>query len=125
MTKSQVKKFRKVLEANVTELGGSTRRRDAILIDGSGDEIDRVLRAAEREIAVRSLEAVSVKLREAHAALRRIEEGAYGVCAECEEAISPARLAALPWAALCIRCQQAMDCDCGAKNARPALAMAA
>jgi len=125
MTKSEVKKFRKVLESNVIELDGSTRRRDVILIDRGGDELDRVLGATERELAVRHLEAVSVKLREARSALRRIEEGAYGICAECEEVISPARLAALPWAALCIRCQEAMDCDCGAKNARPSFARAA
>lgn len=45
-------------------------------------------------------------LREVHAALRRIEEGAYGVCAECEEPISAKRLDAVPWARYCVRCQE-------------------
>ena len=37
-------------------------------------------------------------------ALRRLDEGRYGICAGCGEAIAPARLAALPAAILCIEC---------------------
>ena len=45
-------------------------------------------------------------LREVEEALRRVKEGSYGVCQECEEAISPKRLQALPWAKFCVRCQE-------------------
>ena len=45
-------------------------------------------------------------LREVEAAIRRIEQGTYGVCHECEEAISPKRLDALPWAKYCVTCQE-------------------
>lgn len=38
------------------------------------------------------------------AALRRIEDGSYGDCVECGNAISPARLSALPTASRCIAC---------------------
>ena len=125
MTKKQVSKFRKVLEVSVIELDSSTRQRDAIVIEGSADELDRGLRASERELAVRNLEAVSAKQRAARAALRRIEEGTYGTCLDCDDAISPARLAALPWAALCIRCQEMLDLPCRKRNGQPALALAA
>jgi DnaK suppressor protein len=125
MTKSDVNKFRKVLEASAMDLDGPALRRDAIRIEGGADELDRVHRAAECELAVRNLEVVSAKWREARAALRRMKEGTYGVCLECDEIISPARLAAVPWAALCLRCQDASDCHCGARNARPPLALAA
>jgi len=125
MTRNEVNKFRRVLEANVIELDRSTRRREAITIERSADELDLVLRAAESELAVRSLEAESTRLREVRAALRRIEDGSFGFCVECDDEISPRRLAALPWAALCIQCKEAVDCDCGAKVARPVLAMAA
>lgn len=37
-------------------------------------------------------------------AIERIDEGVYGVCIECGEPVAPARLAALPEAALCIEC---------------------
>ena len=37
-------------------------------------------------------------------ALRAMREGTYGVCQRCDESIAPARLAAMPYAALCVRC---------------------
>ena len=39
-------------------------------------------------------------------ALGRIDEGVYGECEECGEKISDARLKAIPWAPLCIECQE-------------------
>ena len=43
------------------------------------------------------------------AALRRIDEGTFGVCLHCEEDITPKRLAAVPWTAFCIQCQEIAD----------------
>ena len=45
-------------------------------------------------------------LREISDALHRIDTGAYGVCLECEEEISPKRLDAVPWARYCVSCQE-------------------
>ena len=125
MTRDEMSKLQRILEATVLELGRSTRRRDGIVIEKTADELDQMSHANDREFAVRSLEAESKKLRETRTALRRLHEESYGICAECEEQISPRRLAALPTAALCIRCQEANDCRCNAKNGWPSLAMAA
>ncbi len=38
-------------------------------------------------------------------ALRKLNEGTYGVCDECRAAIAPERLAAIPYATLCITCK--------------------
>lgn len=38
------------------------------------------------------------------AALARIKGGTYGECAKCGEDIAPARLSAVPYAALCVKC---------------------
>lgn len=38
-------------------------------------------------------------------ALARMEKGTYGICERCGEPIDYARLEALPYASLCIRCQ--------------------
>lgn len=43
-------------------------------------------------------------IREITQALRRLEEGTYGQCDRCGEAIAPARLEALPEATQCINC---------------------
>ena len=109
MRRSEISRFQRVLEAKVIEFGSSTRRRDAIAIEAGGDAFDRLRAAGERELAVRNLEAESARLRGARHALGRIQQGTYGICVDCEERISPARLAALPWADRCIGCQSAVD----------------
>ena len=42
-------------------------------------------------------------------ALKRIEEGSYGNCLECGKPIPRKRLAALPYAEVCIECQKKKD----------------
>jgi RNA polymerase-binding protein DksA len=42
-------------------------------------------------------------------ALERLEEGTYGDCEQCGKAIDPARLKALPYATLCLQCQQRLN----------------
>jgi DnaK suppressor protein len=44
-------------------------------------------------------------LREVQDAIRRIGQGAYAVCHECDEPISVKRLDAVPWARYCVVCQ--------------------
>jgi DnaK suppressor protein len=39
-------------------------------------------------------------------ALERFEQGTYGLCERCGSEIDPARLKALPYATLCLHCQQ-------------------
>jgi DnaK suppressor protein len=43
------------------------------------------------------------------AALARLEDGDYGTCLRCEAQISPLRLKAVPWARLCIACEEQMS----------------
>ena len=38
-------------------------------------------------------------------ALKRIEEGTYGICEDCKTVIAKKRLAAVPYARLCVKCQ--------------------
>jgi hypothetical protein len=47
------------------------------------------------------------KVRRIEAALQRLEEGAtYGICQQCGGAIAAERLALMPYAELCVPCQQ-------------------
>jgi DnaK suppressor protein len=43
------------------------------------------------------------------AALRKIDEGTYGVCEDCSKGIPMKRLVAMPHARLCIKCQEAEE----------------
>ncbi|MBI3683817.1 MAG: TraR/DksA family transcriptional regulator [Acidobacteria bacterium] len=109
MTKQELNKFKQILENKRTELETVLRNRDAIAIEKSPDALDEVQHAAERELAIRNLDRESNLLRNVRAALRRIAEGSFGACLHCEEDISPKRLAAVPWTAYCIRCQEMAD----------------
>jgi DnaK suppressor protein len=45
------------------------------------------------------------------AALRRLDEGSYGNCIQCDDEIAEARLRALPFAVRCKRCEEALETD--------------
>jgi DnaK suppressor protein len=45
-------------------------------------------------------------LEQVEGALERFERGTYGLCEQCGKEIDPARLKALPYAILCLSCQQ-------------------
>ena len=109
MTKSELNEYRNVLEIKQAELVQLIRNRDGIAIEKSADALDEVQNATERELAIRSLDRDSNLLRKVRAALRRIEDGSFGVCLQCEEDISPKRLAAVPWTTFCIQCQEIAD----------------
>jgi DnaK suppressor protein len=109
MTKSELNKFRNSLETKQAELVQFVRNREGIAIEKSPDALDEVQHAAERELAIRNLDRESNLLRNVRGALRRIKEGSFGICAHCEEEISPKRLAAVPWTAYCIQCQELAD----------------
>ena len=111
MTRTEVNKFRKVLENIQAELGSGIRSREALTIESSPDDLDRIQNASERDYAMGNLERDSTRLRETKTAVRRIEAGTFGVCVGCEEDINPRRLAAVPFAPLCIVCQEAADLE--------------
>jgi len=109
MTKTEVDRFRAVLTARVAELERVTRNREGIAIERSADQLDEIQAASQRALAVCNLDREFNQLRNARAALSRIQEGSFGTCQQCDEDIHPKRLAAVPWATFCIRCQEAVD----------------
>ena len=109
MTKTDTAKYRTILEERQAELAGVLRNRDAITIEKSPDALDEVQNAAERELAIRNLDRESNLLRNVRAALRRIDDGTFGVCVHCEEEISIKRVNAVPWTPYCISCQEQAD----------------
>ena len=109
MTKTEMNKFKKILENKQDELERIVRNRDAITIEKSADALDEVQHASERELAIRNLDRESNLLRNVRLALRRIDDESFGICLHCEEEISPKRLAAVPWAPFCIQCQEQAD----------------
>jgi DnaK suppressor protein len=109
MTRSETEKFTRLLHAKQAEISGSLRNRDEIVIEKAPDALDEVQQMGERELAVRNLDRDSNLLRQIRLALHRASNDTFGVCLNCDDEIMPRRLAALPWAAYCIRCQEKID----------------
>lgn len=109
MTRSELNKYKTILAAKQTDLAQLVRNREGMVIKTSPDALDEVQHAAEREFAIGNLVRDSNLLRNVRRALRDIDEGSFGVCLHCEEDISPKRLAAVPWTAFCIQCQEIAD----------------
>jgi DnaK suppressor protein len=107
MSRSEIERYRAMLEAKKTELSFGLRSREDIAIEKTADTMDEVRFAGERDLAISNLDRESKLLQSIGRALARIEDGSYGVCLRCDTAINPKRLVAVPWAAYCVRCQEA------------------
>jgi DnaK suppressor protein len=109
MTPTERTGFRKILIGKKAELETGSLNRGALAIETSPDELDRIQNAQERDLAIDALDRDFMRLREVQTALKRINTSAFGVCVNCEKNISSKRLAAIPWAELCIVCQENAD----------------
>jgi DnaK suppressor protein len=109
MEHDDLNKFRRILEARIADLERGMRRRDDIAVEQTPDAMDEVQRASECALAISNIDRKSKQLQNARAAQRRVHDGTFGICEECEEEISPKRLSAIPWASLCVVCQEALD----------------
>lgn len=70
--------------------------------DSAGETFER-----ERDLAVE--DTLQDQREKVKAALAKIESKTYGKCDRCNVPIGVARLEALPWATLCIECQNQLD----------------
>jgi len=70
----------------------------------SADWEDRATEREGEEVLERLGESGQAEIARIRAALTRIRDGKYGICAQCGEAISEARLAVLPATPLCKNC---------------------
>ena len=89
MTKQELNRFRMILTARMRELERLIAYRDGIAIERSPDELDQMQRASELALAVSNLDREFKQLRNVRAALRRIQEGSFGTCQECDARHSP------------------------------------
>ena len=108
MTQSDQATFRDVLSAKRTELS-KTRGLESIAIERSSDMLEEADYKAARELAIAGLNRESAVRSSVASALLRIQDGSFGICVHCGGEIGRRRLEALPWAPLCIMCQQAAD----------------
>jgi len=87
-------------------LAGDLSMLKELRAQSSGDLIDAALDSVQDEISSQLAEVESRELARIENALERMRQGEYGVCETCGTNIPMARLNALPYATLCIRCQR-------------------
>ena len=122
MKEPDVNKYRMLLMAKREEIACKLPRREELWIVQSNEQIETIQLAGQREFAARTLERQARSLVQIGEALKRLDEGEFGICLDCEEPISAKRLAVVPWAGYCLRCQERRDGDEAASSLEPQLA---
>jgi RNA polymerase-binding protein DksA len=80
---------------------------DGELSNAAGDHLaDHASVILDREVDDSLEENAEQLVREIDAALGRIDEGTYGTCGRCGRQIPEERLAAVPYATLCVDCKR-------------------
>lgn len=84
----------------------AAQRGQIVATDDPEDEAGAALQSYTTDILIAGLERDIRSLAEIELALHRLETGNFGICESCGEQIADARLKALPWVRLCVRCAQ-------------------
>ncbi|MEV4766603.1 TraR/DksA C4-type zinc finger protein [Micromonospora chokoriensis] len=105
--REELLRLRQQTEAQVTALDGDLRSLfEASRASNADDEHDPegATIAFERAQLTAVLDAARRRLAELDVALRRVEDGSYGVCERCRRPIPAERLVARPSARTCVGC---------------------
>ncbi|MFB0526828.1 MAG: TraR/DksA family transcriptional regulator [bacterium] len=74
-----------------------------------GDSIDQAADSSARELLFELNHGERQRLEDIESALRKIEQGRFGVCEMCGDMITKKRLKAVPYARFCIKCKARME----------------
>ena len=96
--------LRKRLGVELDDLGLNTPT-------ASGDTADAAFDHTGDELASHLAEVEAKELAQVERALIRIKQGKYGTCDGCGAKIPVARLNALPYSTLCVKCQRESESD--------------
>jgi len=113
LTKAQFDKFRGILNERrdlLIKQAQKTLETDMVLSpDDRFDEVDQASSEYMQAFSFRLRGREKFLMDKIELALRKIDEGTYGICEECEEMIALKRLQARPEAPLCISCKEAQE----------------
>ncbi|WP_203928581.1 TraR/DksA family transcriptional regulator [Virgisporangium ochraceum] len=87
--------------ADIAEL-----QRDRLTDSAGDDQADTGTKTFEREQEISLANNILERINQVERALERLDEGSYGWCERCGNAIPVERLAAFPSATLCVSCKQ-------------------
>ena len=119
-SKQQLKQFRQLLITERTKFASEIKSiaQDAAKSprEASGDlsaytvhMADMAADTTERELSMNIVSSEQEVLYQIDDALKRLDDGSFGICQQCNKPISMSRLKAVPYASLCISCQRAKE----------------
>lgn len=112
MKKTTLKKIKEKLETMRVEIKESIKARsqEGLSIETEvQDEMDQAQEATDKALLLNLADKDKQRLQQIEVALRRIEEGTYGICVDTEEDIEEARLLANPFALRTVEAQEAFE----------------
>ncbi|MCP9463687.1 MAG: TraR/DksA C4-type zinc finger protein [Nitrospira sp.] len=98
-------KRQEIIKEIAENLGQSLTEDQQRRLESARDVGDQALMDLERELGISLMEMRNRRRQSIDEALTRLQEGTYGICAECGVEISEKRLQAVPFAKLCVECQ--------------------
>ncbi len=118
LTKKELSEFKKIIfkrkeeiDDEIKHISNDTLKKSQK--DASGDISGYTYHMADvatdnydREFSLRLASNDRKSLYELEDALKRIEDGTFGICEDCNSLISKTRLKTLPQARLCVKCQE-------------------
>ena len=112
--RSQLLALRARLRGDVSQMADATLKKSRS--EANGDLSSMPIHMAdigsdnfEQEFTLSLIENDGGTLAQIEASLERIEDGTYGQCEECGAKIPKTRLAAIPFATLCVRCAEQQE----------------
>ncbi len=109
MRKETLNRFKKMFVAEKQKLlfaDKVIRTEFSVNADDRFDEIDQATTDMEQSMRMRLCNRETLYLKKIDDALKRIEDGIFGLCDICEEDIGLKRLEARPTANLCVSCKE-------------------
>src|SRR2546423_12939630 len=115
MDSRKIKDIRRRLSAECHNLSESINRNrlatEEIQLENTEDEGDLATISHDRDLLYNLHEGGFARLRFIQEALKTLERGQYGECVRCGNDINEKRLEAVPWATMCIRCQEETETE--------------
>ncbi len=112
LTKKKIGYFKNLLTERLDDLlaeGNKPVKDPSDLNQNLPDPNDRATLESDINFALRIRERDTKLMGKIEETLEKIENGTYGICEECEEDISEARLKARPVTTLCIECKKEQE----------------
>src|SRR6476646_7380419 len=100
-----LQKRHEILKEIEGSLGQSLTEDQQRRLESARDVGDQALMDLDRELGISLMEMRNRRRQAIDEALTRLNDGTYGICAECGVEISERRLEAVPFAKLCVECQ--------------------